>query len=432
MTIGERIAILRKGKNLSQEALGEILGVTRQSISKWEGDGALPEMEKLIAMCKYFGVTINYLLGLEIEGESDVSDSKTKPNTTLDTMLKQYTEENLKQTKIIVKNNKKNYKGLVIGTLAISLAIVIGLSIPLVSLFNKTKGLEKSISDMEYRIVALNNDLNGSMSMISHEIRNILNEQNEVINDISHGFSNFDFEKNTAECNIEITPKKYSKDMTVEVEINNGNDVVRTTLLNELGEKFVGSIPFVMTDDVTTSAIITENGVSTTVQVEKNYPLKMETMLNVKWDIGSRNDFSVSNENKFDKYIVTASGYREVIAISSSSGDLERWGLEDVVKFESIEGEIIHNGKVNKNLEFRLADNTSSGGDCVYELYNAEYEIEAKLDDVIVERYTVTDNFGRKSVWETRITVVPRGGGSEQFGGQYALNVEYVELFENS
>ena len=69
MTIGQRIAELRRQNNLSQEALGEALGVTRQSISKWESDGALPEIEKLVAMSRLFGVTTDFLLKDELEME---------------------------------------------------------------------------------------------------------------------------------------------------------------------------------------------------------------------------------------------------------------------------------------------------------------------------------------------------------------------------
>ena len=49
MTLGERIAAGRRAAGISQEALGERLGVSRQAISKWEGDAAVPELEKLIA-----------------------------------------------------------------------------------------------------------------------------------------------------------------------------------------------------------------------------------------------------------------------------------------------------------------------------------------------------------------------------------------------
>ena len=65
MTIGQRIAERRKLLGISQEALGEQMGVSRQAISKWEADGAIPEIDKLIALSKLFGVSVGWLLGTE-------------------------------------------------------------------------------------------------------------------------------------------------------------------------------------------------------------------------------------------------------------------------------------------------------------------------------------------------------------------------------
>ena len=65
MSIGQRIAQKRKELGLSQEALGDRLGVSRQSIYKWESDAALPEIDKLVALAKLFGVTVGWLLGVE-------------------------------------------------------------------------------------------------------------------------------------------------------------------------------------------------------------------------------------------------------------------------------------------------------------------------------------------------------------------------------
>jgi len=65
MTIGQRIAECRRQLGLSQESLGEKMGVSRQAISKWEADAALPEIDKLIGLSKLFGVTVGWLLGVE-------------------------------------------------------------------------------------------------------------------------------------------------------------------------------------------------------------------------------------------------------------------------------------------------------------------------------------------------------------------------------
>ena len=65
MTLGQRIQELRRQQNLSQEELGTRLGVSRQAVSRWEMDGAVPDVDKLIAMSKLFSVTLNDLLGVE-------------------------------------------------------------------------------------------------------------------------------------------------------------------------------------------------------------------------------------------------------------------------------------------------------------------------------------------------------------------------------
>lgn len=67
MTTGQKIAERRKLLGLSQERLGEQVGVSRQAISKWESDAALPEVEKLATLSRLFGVTVGWLLGLEEE-----------------------------------------------------------------------------------------------------------------------------------------------------------------------------------------------------------------------------------------------------------------------------------------------------------------------------------------------------------------------------
>lgn len=72
MTFGERLTQLRKTQNLSQEALAELLDVSRQSISKWENDKAYPEMTRLLFMSDYFHVSLDYLMrGVESSKAAD-------------------------------------------------------------------------------------------------------------------------------------------------------------------------------------------------------------------------------------------------------------------------------------------------------------------------------------------------------------------------
>ena len=62
MKFGEKLFRLRKEKGLSQEALAEKLGTTRQAISKWENDQGFPETEKLLQLSNLFEVSVDFLL----------------------------------------------------------------------------------------------------------------------------------------------------------------------------------------------------------------------------------------------------------------------------------------------------------------------------------------------------------------------------------
>jgi len=62
MDFSEKLIDLRRREGWSQERLAEELGVTRQSVSKWEMGAAMPELGKLIALSDLFGVTVDYLV----------------------------------------------------------------------------------------------------------------------------------------------------------------------------------------------------------------------------------------------------------------------------------------------------------------------------------------------------------------------------------
>ena len=75
MTLGEKITKQRKELNYTQEQLADILGVSRQSVSKWESDIAYPETDKLIELGKLFDCSMDYLLKEEVTEKSDVQAS---------------------------------------------------------------------------------------------------------------------------------------------------------------------------------------------------------------------------------------------------------------------------------------------------------------------------------------------------------------------
>lgn len=66
MTFGKRLQQVRKAAGLSQEQLAELVGMSRQAVSKWETDQAAPDVDKLALLCGVLGVSADELLGREV------------------------------------------------------------------------------------------------------------------------------------------------------------------------------------------------------------------------------------------------------------------------------------------------------------------------------------------------------------------------------
>ena len=79
MILADKITALRKKAGWSQEELAEQLGVTRQSVSQWEGAQSVPDMDKVVQMSRLFGVTTDFLLKDELSEEEDYTrENKAK------------------------------------------------------------------------------------------------------------------------------------------------------------------------------------------------------------------------------------------------------------------------------------------------------------------------------------------------------------------
>lgn len=84
MKLNEKIQYMRKKAGLSQEELAEIVGVSRQAVSKWETGEATPEVSKLLLLSRAFGVTADWLIsdeGVEAEtGRREGQDREAQPD----------------------------------------------------------------------------------------------------------------------------------------------------------------------------------------------------------------------------------------------------------------------------------------------------------------------------------------------------------------
>lgn len=83
MTFGEKLQDLRKKGGMSQDILAEKLEVSRQAVSKWERDEAMPETDKLLRIAQLFGVSTDYLLSNETPSPPPQSYSHNTTNRVL-------------------------------------------------------------------------------------------------------------------------------------------------------------------------------------------------------------------------------------------------------------------------------------------------------------------------------------------------------------
>ncbi len=77
MKFGENLQKLRKEKGFSQEQLAEKLGVTRQSVSKWESGASYPEMDKIVSLCNMFHCDLDVLINKDVTEERQRKDASS-------------------------------------------------------------------------------------------------------------------------------------------------------------------------------------------------------------------------------------------------------------------------------------------------------------------------------------------------------------------
>lgn len=92
MNLSENLKKIRKDNNLSQEDLAEKLGVSRQSVSKWESGLAYPEMDKVLQLCKMFNLNIDELLNQNIKKVEKNKQSSVNINKYIDDFLSYVTK----------------------------------------------------------------------------------------------------------------------------------------------------------------------------------------------------------------------------------------------------------------------------------------------------------------------------------------------------
>ena len=203
-TLGQRIAAQRKKLGLSQEALGDKMGVSRQAISKWESDGAVPEIDKLIAMSKLFGVTLGWLLGVEEEAAAEPAPS--------------FTDDQLELIRRMIPQPAQPKKApWIVATIFSAAALIIALFCQ-----PKLPNYSNDISNLQNELQSLRSNLN---SMILQQ--EAMMEENAEVLLLDHNITFGGIQEDgTARVLFSATPKEWAPGQTASLSVlRNGEKV---------------------------------------------------------------------------------------------------------------------------------------------------------------------------------------------------------------
>ena len=251
MTTGQRIAAKRKELALSQEALGAELGVSRQSIYKWESDASLPEIDKLIALSRRFGVPVGWLLGVEEETPA--------PETLTERQLQQV-EELTAQYLAAQPPQRKPSRALLAAGGALGLALVI-----LAAVFcQRVLRLESQQTQLRSEIAQTTaeqmEDLRDQVQDILRQQRDLLAEGSSLLSDFGAAVEDVTFRTEGSAITVSAwaVPKTWREGMTAEFLLtSNGETTAVPGALGEGNRFSAPAVTAVLTDDISLSVVFT-------------------------------------------------------------------------------------------------------------------------------------------------------------------------------
>ena len=227
MTLGQRVQELRKQAGLSQEGLGEALGVSRQAVSKWEGDNGIPELDTLIAMSRLFGVTVGQLLGVEAPEETAKEKAEEAPagftEEQVEEILRRYVEESRREEPT-AQNAGRSYPigSWIIAACAVILAVVV--TVVAVGKVREVRDsintLWSNVAEIESVVTNVRNQMGDLSSNIRDQVSSALEEQNNPISTFSYELVSVDLEKQTVTVRFDTTLKEYTAGSRLQILVD--------------------------------------------------------------------------------------------------------------------------------------------------------------------------------------------------------------------
>lgn len=257
MTTGQKIAARRKELELSQEALGDKLGVSRQTVYKWENDISLPDIDKLVALSRLFQVPVGWLLGVEEEPEPQSVDFSPEQLKLLEEILGRYpraepeelSEGQRKQVEELVGQPPKKRRRWP-WVLAVLVIAVGGWT-----LFQRLDQMDRRYYELANSVGNVTSSVNRQIGSITDRVEEVLKAQNGLAADYGTQLRSADLASNTVTFSLRAVPKTYTPGMSVIFLADNGEETLEFTAQEGENGTFTGEAACTLTDVITLSAV---------------------------------------------------------------------------------------------------------------------------------------------------------------------------------
>lgn len=278
MTVGQRIAQKRKELGLSQEALGEDLGVSRQAIYKWESDTTLPEIEKLISLSRIFSVSVGWLLGVEdAPTDPEQADSGELSETQL-RMVREIVDGYLAAQPESEPPKRRRWPKI------LGAAACIALVIALVNLFNRLDRLNSQYTNLQNSVGNIQYNVSSQLGSLTGRMEEILKSQNDLTADYNAENLSVDPAENTATFSFRVVPKTYQAGMQAWIDVDNQGRRDSFGPYEAQDEIFSGTFTTALSDRITVYIVFELDGVRQTQLLDTFHGLYASSFPDVMLD----------------------------------------------------------------------------------------------------------------------------------------------------
>ena len=399
MTTGQKIAARRKELELSQEALGDKLRVSRQTVYKWESDLSLPDIDKLVALSRLFQVPVGWLLGVEEEPEPQSVDFSPEQLKLLEEILGRYqraepeelSEGQRKQVEELVGRPPKKRRRWP-WVLAVLVIAVGGWT-----LFQRLDQMEQQYYDLANSVGNITYSVNSQIGSITDRVEEVLKAQNDLTADYGTQLVSADLASNTGTFSLRAVPKTYTPGMSVIFLADNGEETLEFPAQEGENGTFTGEAACTLTDTITLSAVFVTGDTRQTQLLDQYVDLYSDSLPQI--DVNSLlSIFEVEEYDQGDGSFVIPEEYVTVSDGQNGSSVSAVWEQLGVSQLRKVEVGLFYNEKLVQWLTPCQKPSNYKGfeGEDFYRLDPVTLTMEE--GDVLEIAARGTDQYGRQWV----------------------------------